>query len=295
MGAGHLGVALLAVGIFAVNLFGMEAAAMERQEARKAEKIVQTAGRDRLGDFAPDFARYNDDILFGEVWSRNDILSLHDRSIVTISALVGAGVIDSSLKYHIMTAKKNGVTKDEMVEIITQLGFYAGWPKAWAAFGMAKEVYQDEPAAKSAADEPFNSSLDDVRRTSLFGVGPLNSAYAQYFDGDSYLSMLTVKQAPVGNVTFAPGCRNHWHIHHADKGGGQILIATAGRGYYQEWGKPPQELRPGDVVNIPANVKHWHGAAPKSAFQHLAIEVPGENASTEWCEPVDSEMYDGLK
>ena len=140
MGAGHLGVALLAAGIFAVNLFGMEAAAMERQEARKAEKIVQTAGRDRLGDFAPDFARYNDDILFGEVWSRNDILSLHDRSIVTISALVGAGVIDSSLKYHIMTAKKNGVTKDEMVEIITQLGFYAGWPKAWAAFGMAKEV-----------------------------------------------------------------------------------------------------------------------------------------------------------
>lgn len=295
MGAGRLGVALLAAGIFAVNLFGMEAAAMERQETRKAEKIVQTAGRDRLGDFAPDFARYNDDILFGEVWSRNDILSLYDRSIVTISALVGAGVIDSSLKYHIVTAKKNGVTKDEMVEIITQLGFYAGWPKAWAAFGMAKEVYQDEPAAKSAADELFNSSLDDIRRTSLFGVGPLNSAYAQYFDGDSYLSMLTVKQAPVGNVTFAPGCRNHWHIHHADKGGGQILIATAGRGYYQEWGKSPQELRPGDVVNIPANVKHWHGAAPKSAFQHLAIEVPGENTSTEWCEPVDSEMYDGLK
>lgn len=103
---------------------------MERQETRKAEKIVQTTGRDRLGDFAPDFARYNDDILFGEVWSRNDILSLHDRSIVTISALVGAGVIDSSLKYHIMTAKNNGVTKDEMVEIITQLGFYAGWPKS---------------------------------------------------------------------------------------------------------------------------------------------------------------------
>ena len=108
------------------------------------QKIVQTAGREALGDFAPDFARYNDDILFGEVWSRNDKLSLHDRSIVTISALVGAGVIDSSLKYHIATAKKNGVTKDEMVEMITQLGFYAGWPKAWAAFRMAKEVYADE-------------------------------------------------------------------------------------------------------------------------------------------------------
>ncbi|MBQ9365703.1 MAG: carboxymuconolactone decarboxylase family protein [Schwartzia sp.] len=108
------------------------------------KKIVQTAGRDALGDFAPDFARYNDDILFGEVWSRNDVLSLHDRSLITISALVASGVIDSSLKYHIMTAKTNGVTKDEMVEAITQLGFYAGWPKAWAAFRMAREVYEAE-------------------------------------------------------------------------------------------------------------------------------------------------------
>lgn len=117
--------------------------ANNQTEQKKAVKIVQTAGRDQLGKFAPDFARYNDDILFGEVWSRNDKLSLHDRSLVTISALVGAGVIDSSLKYHIATAKKNGVTKDEMVEMITQLGFYAGWPKAWAAFNMAKEVYSE--------------------------------------------------------------------------------------------------------------------------------------------------------
>ena len=125
--------------------FTARASAATPDEAKKApQKIVQTAGCDALGDFAPDFARYNDDILFGEVWSRNDKLSLHDRSLVTISALVGAGVIDSSLKYHITTAKKNGVTKDEMVEMITQLGFYAGWPKAWAAFRMAKEVYADE-------------------------------------------------------------------------------------------------------------------------------------------------------
>ena len=115
----------------------------EMAEQREAVKVVQTAGRDRLGDFAPDFARYNDDILFGEVWSKNDVLSLHDRSIVTVSALVASGVIDSSLKFHIESAKKNGVTKDEMVEIITQLGFYAGWPKAWAAFNMAKEVYAE--------------------------------------------------------------------------------------------------------------------------------------------------------
>lgn len=114
---------------------------------RKAIKIVQTAGRQQLGDFAPDFARYNDDILFGEVWSKNDVLSLHDRSIVTVSALIAQGITDSSLKYHIESAKKNGVTKAEMAEIITQVGFYGGWPKAWAAFHYAKDVYQ-EPVAK---------------------------------------------------------------------------------------------------------------------------------------------------
>jgi len=126
----------------------VEAANMENNESKTtklvAKKIVHTAGHDILGEFAPDFARYNDDILFGEVWSRNDKLSLHDRSLVTISALVGGGVIDSSLKYHIQTAKQNGVTKDEMVEMLTQLGFYAGWPKAWAAFRMAKEVYEEK-------------------------------------------------------------------------------------------------------------------------------------------------------
>lgn len=114
---------------------------------RKAVKIVQTAGHQQLGDFAPDFARYNDDILFGEVWSKNDVLSLHDRSIVTVSALIAQGITDSSLKYHIESAKKNGVTKAEMAEIITQVGFYGGWPKAWAAFRYAKDVYQ-EPVAK---------------------------------------------------------------------------------------------------------------------------------------------------
>lgn len=139
-----LTVLAIAVTTFAASGIASAAPAQDSAKQKVPQKIVQTAGRDALGEFAPDFARYNDDILFGEVWSRNDKLSLHDRSLVTISALVGAGVIDSSLKYHITTAKKNGVTKDEMVEMITQLGFYAGWPKAWAAFRMAKEVYADE-------------------------------------------------------------------------------------------------------------------------------------------------------
>lgn len=114
---------------------------------REVVKIVQTAGRDQLGTFAPDFARYNDNILFGEVWSKNDVLSLHDRSIVTVSALISNGIVDNSLKYHLATAKKNGVTKEEMVEIITQLGFYTGWPKAWAAFNLAKDVYDEDNAS----------------------------------------------------------------------------------------------------------------------------------------------------
>lgn len=134
----------LAAGIFCTTNFTLVEAQEMNNEKREAVKIVQTAGRDNLGEFAPDFARYNDDILFGEVWSKNDVLSLHDRSIVTVSALIASGITDSSLKYHLSTAKSNGVTKEEMAEIITQLGFYAGWPKAWAAFNMAKEVYADK-------------------------------------------------------------------------------------------------------------------------------------------------------
>ena len=128
---------------------------------------------------------------------------------------------------------------------------------------------------------------------SLFGIGEKNDAYAKYFIGQSYLNMLA-RSGGVGvaNVTFEAGCRNNWHIHH---GGGQILLVTDGRGYYQEWGKPAQELNPGDVVNIPAEVKHWHGAAKDSAFAHLAIEIPSENASNEWLEAVSDEVYALLK
>ena len=283
---------LAAVMLMSTSILNVEAAEMTDNN-RKAVKVVQTAGRQQLGEFAPDFARYNDDILFGEVWSKNDVLSLHDRSIVTVSALVASGITDSSLKYHLQSAKNNGVTKEEMAEIITQLGFYGGWPKAWAAFNLAKEVYNDTSAVAETASG--NETLENIMATSLFPVGGENVNYAQYFDGTSYLNMLSMDQVIIGNVTFEPGCRNHWHIHHADKGGGQMLLVTAGRGYYQEWGKAPQELKPGDVVHIPANVKHWHGAAPNSAFQHLAIEVPGENTSNEWCEAVDPAEYNKLK
>ena len=141
-------------------------------------------------------------------------------------------------------------------------------------------------------------SREAFEKQDAFGIGAPNDAYAQYFTGQSYLKPLTTPGAcPVflANVTFEPGCRNNWHIHHAAKGGGQILLVTAGRGYYQEWGREAQELHPGDVVNIPAGVKHWHGAAPDSWFAHLAVEVPGEETSNEWLEPVSDEEYGKLK
>ena len=127
-----------------------------------------------------------------------------------------------------------------------------------------------------------------------FGLGNPNDAFAQYFIGKSYLNPLVdMDKVNLGvfNVTFEPGCRNNWHIHHAKSGGGQILICIDGEGWYQEEGKPVQSLKAGDVVSIPANVKHWHGAKKDSWFSHIAIEVPGEETSNEWCEPVSDEDY----
>lgn len=134
-----------------------------------------------------------------------------------------------------------------------------------------------------------------LKELSAFPIGESNDAYAQYFIGKSYLAVLTTEQIPTFNVTFSPGCRNNWHVHHARSGGGQLLICVYGSGWYQEWGKEPRKLRPGDIVNIPANVKHWHGAAADSWFQHIAQEIPGDSCKTEWCEPVSDTEYSKLK
>ena len=136
--------------------------------------------------------------------------------------------------------------------------------------------------------------MSEFDGTTMFARGAENTAFAQYFVGQSYLNMLTTEGMAIGNVTFEPACRNNWHIHHASKGGGQILLCTGGRGWYQEEGKHARELHAGDVVVIPANVKHWHGAAKDSWFVHLAVEVPGEETANEWCEPVSDEEYSKL-
>ena len=163
--------------------------------------IKQTAGRDALGEFASKFAELNDDVLFGQVWSREDKLSLRDRSIVTVVALLAQGLTDSSFQYHLQSAKNNGVTKAEIAEILTHAAFYAGWPKAWAAFRMAKEVWAEDDVADDA------KAAHESRM--VFPIGAPNDAFAKYFIGQSYLAPVSTAQVGIYNVTFEPGCRNN--------------------------------------------------------------------------------------
>lgn len=243
------------------------------------QKIVQTAGRDQLGEFAPKFAELNDDVLFGEVWSRNDLLSLRDRSLVTVTSLISQGITDTSLLHHLQSAKNNGITRTEISEIITHIAFYAGWPKAWAAFRMAKEVWNDDIKGDDAKAR--------FQREMIFPIGEPNTAYAKYFTGNSYLAPVSDEQIPFANVTFEPGCRNNWHSHT----GGQLLVCVGGEGYYQEKGKPARRLKAGDVVEIAPDVVHWHGAAPDSWFSHLAVECNPQTNKNTWLSPVTDEEY----
>lgn len=254
------------------------------------KKIIQTAGRDSLGEFSPEFAHYNDDILFGENWNNQDI-DVKTRSIITVVALMSSGITDSSLKYHLMNAKNHGVTQKEIAAIIAHTAFYVGWPKGWAVFNLAKEIW-----TINENDLPYeDASMRAHAKEMVFPIGAPNDAYAKFFIGQSYLAPISTQQVGIYNVTFEPSCRNNWHVHNATKGGGQILVCVAGRGYYQEWGKEAIEMKAGDCINIPVGVKHWHGAAPDEWFSHLAIEVPGENGSNEWLEPVSDEIYSKLK
>ena len=199
-----------------------------------SEKITQTAGRDQLGDFAPMFAHLNDDVLFGEVWNESAI-DIKTKCIITVVSLMASGITDSSLTYHLQNAKAHGVTKEEIAAIITHATMYTGWPKGWAVFRLAKEVWKENETAKNEKDCYQNSIF--------FPIGEPNP-YGKYFVGQSYLAQISKEQIPVFNVTFEPGCRNNWHIHSAKSGGGQMLICVGGRGWYQEEGKEAVELLP---------------------------------------------------
>lgn len=244
--------------------------------------IKQTAGRNALGEIAPEFAHLNDDVLFGEVWNRQEQLSLHDRSLVTVLSLMAQGITDSSLKYHLTTARANGVTRNELAEVITHAAFYVGWPKAWAVFNLIKEVWDSNIQTK-----------EEFQMSTPYPIGNPNDAYAKYFIGNSYIAPMDSEYGGLVNVTFEPGCRNNWHIHHAST---QVLVCVAGRGWYQEFGKEPIEMTPGKVIAIPAEAKHWHGAAKDSWFQHLTyVTNIGQGASNEWLEPVDEKLCGKLK
>lgn len=231
--------------------------------------------------FAPATDYYLKAHLFGDIFARNN-LTFRERELVTVSALSGIKGAESQLKSHVSGAKNMGLTDAEIHAIPTVLLQKVGETESYRAKKAIAEVYGE--AFKEG--EPIENRV--------FPKGELNAAYARYFIGNSYLAELANGEGKlkVANVTFEPRCRNNWHIHHK---GGQILICVGGRGWYQEWGKPARELHPGDVVDIPAETKHWHGAAADSWFQHIAIGVPAEGASAEWLEPVTDAEYDKLK
>lgn len=227
--------------------------------------IQQTAGRDQLGDFAPKFAQLNDDVLFGEVWNREGLslkAALHPHG----GPAGGQGAGGPVLPVPRGKRPENGVTRDEMAEILTHAAFYAGWPNAWAAFRVAAEVYRGGPGADGG----------------MFGLGQPNWDYAQYFTGNSCRKPLTPPGEPffLANVTFEPGCRSHWHIHHAARGGGQVLLCTNGRGWYQAWGSGAQELHPGGVAYIPSTGTARPGTAGSATlpWKSLGRAVPPSGA-----------------
>ena len=204
-------------------------------------------------EFAPAIDTFLKEHLFADIFSRG-VLSYQEREIATIAALSSIKGVESQLQSHIAIGKHIGLSDEEINEIL--------------------------------------KLTSSVNKGGEFGLGEKNTAYDKYFVGQSYLKPLTSDGVSSANVTFEPGCRNNWHIHHK---GGQILLVTSGRGYYQEWGKPAQELKAGDVINIPPEVKHWHGAAKDSWFSHIAISVPVERATTELLEEVNNEEYYKLK
>ena len=212
---------------------------------------------------------------FGDYYTRTG-LDLAQREMITFCFLAAQGGCEPQLTAHAAGNMNLGNDKEFLIRVVSQCLPYIGYPRSLNAINC------------------INKAADPGKKT-LFPMGGPNNAFASYFVGQSFLNMLTTEGVPIGNVTFEPGCRNNWHIHKADKGGGQILLCTNGRGWYQEWGREARELFPGDVVTIPAGIKHWHGAAKDSWFTHLAVEGPGENTGSEWVEPVDKAAYAALK
>lgn len=250
-------------------------------DALKAGTAVQTklTGKPYHYDYVPATDYYLKAHLFGDIFGR-DNLTPADRELVTVSALSGLERVSPQLQAHVRGAKNMGLTDSEIKAI----------PAALRAANNDMAAYRAQQAIAAVYGEPFTEVLPLGRTT--FPKGAPNTAYAKYFIGNSYLAPLSTGEVPISNVTFEPGCRNNWHIHHK---GIQVLIVVSGRGWYAEWGKTPRELHAGDVVEIPEGVKHWHGAARDSWFQHIAFMKAEPGATNEWLEPVSDEEYGQLK
>ena len=282
---------------------------------------TQLTGRGFNYAFAPATDYYLKAHLFGDIFAR-DNLSFADRELVTIGALSALEGVEPQRRSHMAGALNMGVTEAELLAIPAVLTQNVGSTEGRRAALTTIEVLGEESlrkegesgteaicarlmgCGKAAGQAPMTAGSGQLSGTAVpgtgdgippltFPIGQTNDAYAQYFIGQSYLANVTTGggQIPVNNVTFEPGCRNNWHIHH---GFHQILICVCGNGWYQEWGKPAQALHPGDVVDIPDGVKHWHGAQANSWFQHLTYHTLSDQGSNEWLEPVDDEQYNAL-
>ena len=243
-----------------------------------AEVQTKLSGKAFNYAFAPATDYYLKAHLFGDIFAR-DNLTHAQRELVTVSALAGLEGCASQLKSHVSGARNMGLTDAEIRSIPAVLAARVGDVEAWRARKAIAEVYGEEFNEGRPVSDP------------VFPKGEPNTAYAKYFIGRSYLAPLSTGKVPVSNVTFEPRCRNNWHIHH---GGIQVLVCVGGTGWYQEWGKPARLLKPGDVVEIPEGMKHWHGATRDSWFQHVTFTVAGDGATNEWLEPVTDEEYDRL-
>lgn len=263
-----------------------------------------TQGRPQATGYAETTDVFLKEHLFSDIIGR-DNMTTEERELATASMLAGIGDVNPQLMAHIGGALNSGNSADEMREAFALLSQTVGKAESKNALSALDAVLNQNGSSASANSAAAKNGVPcpPQAKVSAFPVGEPNDAYAQFFVGKSWLaglSHVTVSEkdkmnVSVANVTFEPGCRNNWHVHHADAGGGQILVCVGGRGWYQEEGKAAQALRPGDVVTIPANVKHWHGAASDSWFAHLAVEVPGTNARNEWLEPVADSVYENLK
>ena len=252
-------------------------------DALKQGTQVQTklTGKPFDYQFAPQTDYYLKAHLFGDIFARNN-LSFAEREIVTVSAISALEGCEPQLVAHVSGARNMGVTDEQLHEIPTVLRQRVGEAEANRCAQAVARVFA----------EPAHDTIQTVD-FSVWPKGEPNTAYAKYFIGNSYLAPLDAEHGGPVNVTFEPGCRNNWHIHHKQV---QVLICVAGRGWYQEWGKPAIELVPGTVVAIPAEAKHWHGAARDSWMQHLTFHTHIEDgASNEWLEPVTDDIYNKLK